>query len=162
MFDLDVSKMLVVCAVALVVVGPKDLPRVLRAAGQALAKAQRLRNDVQKAVTRFADEADLGSIDKEFAAVANSARVNFALDPAMTMRGRLPSGSGGETASHKEENGTTQYTSPAMAAYLAAPSEPTPLAQVDGPHAVPASRESRTGSLPHTPSGGDADRSALI
>ena len=127
MFDLDVSKLLVVCAVALVVVGPKDLPRVLRTVGQILNKAQRLKSELQKAVTRFADEADLSSIDKELATIENRARANFALDPAMTMRGRPTPGSGGDAASQQGDDSAPQYASPEMAAYLA-----PPPAQADG------------------------------
>ena len=134
MFDLDFGKMLVVGAVTLVVVGPKDLPRVLRSAGQILTKAQRLKNDLRKAVTRFADEADLGSIGKELAAIENSARVEFSLDPAMTMRGGRPSGSDGDTISHEVDNSAPQYTSPEMAAYLAPPPEPTSIPGVDESH----------------------------
>lgn len=144
MFDLDIGKMLVVCAVALVVVGPKDLPRVLRAAGQALGKAQRFRNDLQKAVTRFADEADLDCVGKELAAVENGARTQSALDPAMTMRGRMPSGSGGDATSHEGDNSAPHYASPEMAAYLAPPPELTPLAQADGSHAESPAVEVRT------------------
>jgi sec-independent protein translocase protein TatB len=162
MFDLDIGKMLVVCAVALVVVGPKDLPRVLRAVGQILARAKRFRNDLQQGVTRFANEADLGSIDRELAAVESRARVNFSLDPAMTMRGRLPSDSVGDTTSQEGENSAPQYTSPQMAAYLEAPPERTSRARVDGSHAELAAVESRTGCVPNCPVGGEADRSMLI
>jgi sec-independent protein translocase protein TatB len=161
-FDLDVGKMLVVGAVALAVVGPKDLPRVLRAAGQILTRARRFRNDLQKAVTRFADEADLDSIGKELAAVENAARREFAADPAMTMRGRLSTGSSSEIASHVEDGSAAQYASPEMAAYLAQPHQAMPLAQADESHPESPALESRTGRISRGPVGREADLSALI
>jgi sec-independent protein translocase protein TatB len=125
MFDLDIGKMLVFCAVALVVVGPKDLPRVFRVAGQILAKAKRFRNDLGTAVTRFADEADLGSIDKGLTTVASSARASFTLDPAMTMRGLAPVSSVDAPGERDRDDRAAQYSSPEMAAYI----EPAMLAQ---------------------------------
>ena len=47
MFDIGWSELAVVAVVALVVIGPKDLPRVLRSVGQWVAKARAVARDVK-------------------------------------------------------------------------------------------------------------------
>lgn len=52
MFDLDFSKIAVVSAVALVVIGPEKLPGVARTLGTMLGKAKRYVSDVKAEVNR--------------------------------------------------------------------------------------------------------------
>ena len=59
MFDLDVSKLAVIGAVALVVIGPEKMPRVARTVGTLLGKAQRYISDVKAEVNRSMDMEDL-------------------------------------------------------------------------------------------------------
>src|SRR5256885_2637374 len=52
MFDIGLSKMALIGAVALVVIGPEKLPRVARTVGTLLGKAQRYVSDVKAEVNR--------------------------------------------------------------------------------------------------------------
>jgi sec-independent protein translocase protein TatB len=52
MFDIGLSKMALIGAVALVVIGPEKLPRVARMAGTMLGRAQRYVADVKAEVNR--------------------------------------------------------------------------------------------------------------
>ena len=52
MIDLGISKMALIGAVALIVIGPEKLPRVARTVGALLGKAQRYVNDVKAEVNR--------------------------------------------------------------------------------------------------------------
>ena len=52
MIDLGVSKIALIGAVALIVIGPEKLPRVARTVGMLLGKAQRYVNDVKQEVSR--------------------------------------------------------------------------------------------------------------
>ena len=47
MFDLDISKMIIVGIVALAVIPPKDLPRVMRTVGQTLGRMRRMATELQ-------------------------------------------------------------------------------------------------------------------
>lgn len=87
MFDLDVGKILVVGTIALIVVGPKDLPRVLRIVGQVVGKMRRMANDVQNQVMEAVKEADLEGVKKELGALNDSANFKVSVDPASAMRG---------------------------------------------------------------------------
>jgi sec-independent protein translocase protein TatB len=55
MIDLGISKMALIGAVALIVIGPEKLPRVARTVGTLLGKAQRYVNDVKAEVNRSMD-----------------------------------------------------------------------------------------------------------
>ena len=52
MIDLGLSKMALIGAVALIVIGPEKLPRVARTVGTLLGKAQRYVNEVKAEVNR--------------------------------------------------------------------------------------------------------------
>jgi sec-independent protein translocase protein TatB len=53
--DLGISKIALIGAVALIVIGPEKLPRVARTVGTLLGKAQRYVNDVKAEVNRSMD-----------------------------------------------------------------------------------------------------------
>lgn len=55
MIDLGISKMALIGAVALIVIGPEKLPRVARTVGALLGKAQRYVSDVKAEVNRSMD-----------------------------------------------------------------------------------------------------------
>jgi sec-independent protein translocase protein TatB len=55
MFDLGVSKIALIGAVALIVIGPEKLPRVARMVGTMLGRAQRYVSDVKAEVNRSMD-----------------------------------------------------------------------------------------------------------
>ena len=59
MFDLEVSKLAMIGAVALVVIGPEKMPRVARTIGTLLGKAQRYVSDVKAEVNRSMEMEDL-------------------------------------------------------------------------------------------------------
>ena len=48
MFDLDISKIALIGAVALIVIGPEKLPKVARTVGTLVGKAQRYVRDLTK------------------------------------------------------------------------------------------------------------------
>ena len=68
MFDLDLEKILVIIIVAVVVIGPKDLPRALRAAGRWIGKARRVSNHFRAGVENMIREAELEEMEKKWAA----------------------------------------------------------------------------------------------
>jgi len=62
MFDIGATEMLVVAAVALVVVAPKDLPGMLKTIGFYIGKAKRMANDVQRQVNDVMHQAEIEAI----------------------------------------------------------------------------------------------------
>jgi sec-independent protein translocase protein TatB len=90
MFDLDVSKMIIVGIVALAVIPPKDLPRVMRTVGQTIGKMRRMASEFQgqfmEAMREVEREADLDSVKKEFQAINDHAKIDTSFDPVGMMR----------------------------------------------------------------------------
>ena len=65
MFDIGWSEMVVVGAVALVVIGPKDLPAALRQAGKWMGAVRRMAADFQGQVNEAMREAELDELRRE-------------------------------------------------------------------------------------------------
>jgi sec-independent protein translocase protein TatB len=90
MFDLDISKMIIVGIVALAVIPPKDLPRVMRTVGQTIGKMRRMASEFQgqfmEAMREVEREADLDSVKKEFQAINDQAKIDTSFDPVGMMR----------------------------------------------------------------------------
>ena len=90
MFDLDISKMIIVGIVALAVIPPKDLPRVMRTVGQTIGKMRRMATEFQgqfmEAMREVEREADLESVKKEFQAINDQAKIDTSFDPVGLMR----------------------------------------------------------------------------
>ncbi|HEX4026207.1 MAG TPA: Sec-independent protein translocase protein TatB [Rhizomicrobium sp.] len=66
MFDLfSWSHIVILLAVALVVVGPKDLPRLMHMAGKWAGKARAMANEFRKSFDEMARQAELDELRKE-------------------------------------------------------------------------------------------------
>ncbi len=153
MFDFDAGKLLVIGVVALIVIGPKELPRVLRQVGQAIGKLRRMAAEFQ---TQFMDamkEADLEDLRKEAAKLAEAGKVNVDFNPVATLKSDLTSALEGKkdtsgdsaedaaiAASLREDpDGVFLPTKPSESAALEVPQpEPAPEASFPqiGEHAV--------------------------
>ncbi len=86
MFDFDIGKMMVVAIVALAVIPPKDLPRVMRTVGQAIGKMRRMAAEFQGQFMDAMREADLESVRNELSALNEKAKVDATFDPAAMIR----------------------------------------------------------------------------
>lgn len=65
MIDLGLTKLALIGAVALIVIGPKDLPKVARMAGTLLGRAQRYISQVKAEVSREIEMDELRKMQKE-------------------------------------------------------------------------------------------------
>ncbi|MBL6854036.1 MAG: twin-arginine translocase subunit TatB [Alphaproteobacteria bacterium] len=65
MLDLSWSHIVILLIVALVVVGPKDLPRLMRIIGQWTGKARAMANEFRKSFDDMARQAELDELRKE-------------------------------------------------------------------------------------------------
>src|ERR1700728_434491 len=114
MFDLDVSKMIIVGIVALAVTPPKDLPRVMRTVGQTIGKMRRMASEFQgqfmEAMREVEREADLESVKKEFQAINDQAKIDTSFDPVGLMREDMTKAV--ETSAAAPEAGATDVAKP--------------------------------------------------
>lgn len=79
MFGISWSEMLVILAVALVVIGPKDLPRLLYSAGKLFRNVRRFTDDIQRSIDGIMREEELADIVRE-ANLAGGDNLQFELD----------------------------------------------------------------------------------
>ncbi len=68
MFDIGASEFLLVVVVAIVVIGPKDLPLALRAAGRWIAKIRKVSGHFRSGIDTMIREAELEEMEKTWAA----------------------------------------------------------------------------------------------
>jgi sec-independent protein translocase protein TatB len=66
MFDVAPSEFLLVIIVALVVIGPKDLPRVLRTVGKWVGKARSIAAQFRSGFDDMVREAELADLEKKW------------------------------------------------------------------------------------------------
>ena len=78
MFDLGWTEMLVIGIVALIVIGPKDLPVMFRTLGQFVGKAKGMAREFSRAMNDAADDAGVKDISKGLKAATNP--VSSAMD----------------------------------------------------------------------------------
>jgi sec-independent protein translocase protein TatB len=78
MFDIGMSELLIIGVVALIVVGPKDLPGMFRTLGRFTAKIKSMGREFSRAMDAAADDAGVNEIKSTLNAAANPAK--FGLD----------------------------------------------------------------------------------
>ncbi len=72
-FDIGWTEIALIGGVALIAIGPKELPGALRTAGQWVGKARRLAQDFQNQFQEALREADIAEMKKQFDDAANAA-----------------------------------------------------------------------------------------
>lgn len=102
MFDIGWMEMLVIAVVAIVVIGPKDLPKVLHTVGQWMGRARAVARNFQDQMEEMARQSGVDDVRKQIqnsmSGVDPAERIRKAIDPtgemdaqmkAMTDLGRL-------------------------------------------------------------------------
>src|SRR3954469_5019247 len=65
MFDISWTELLVIAVVAIVVIGPKDLPRALRVVGQWSGRIKKMAREFQSQFTEAIREAELDAVQRD-------------------------------------------------------------------------------------------------
>jgi sec-independent protein translocase protein TatB len=127
MFDIGWSEMAVIMLVALVVIGPKDLPRLARTIGQWVAKGRSMAREFQRSLEDMAREAELDEVKREIEKVGR-ADIKRSLEKAIDPTGDLG----------KAFDPSSSSTKPAKAAVAAPNGEAKPLGAAKPEASVPA------------------------
>src|SRR3954451_17305148 len=83
MFDIGWSELVVIAVVALIAIGPKELPGVLRMVGQWMGKARKMASEFQGQFQEAMREAEMADLKKTFDEVKETA-TGFAGNNVMT------------------------------------------------------------------------------
>ena len=144
MFDMSWGEIMVIGGVALIVIGPKDLPKALRTVGQMTAKVRRMAGEFQSQFSDAMLEAELQDVLKEVEGLNRdvTAATSAAFNPIQTLREEIKGAGGAAGATEPKPAAAPE---PDIWGVNPAPAAPAPEA---GP-AVPASAYEDVGPLPH-------------
>ena len=164
MFDLGAGELLVIVVVAIVVIGPKDLPLALRTAGRWMGKLRRMSNHFRTGLDAMIREAEMEDMEQKWKAQNEKIMREHPADapPEVERTGALPSsprppeveqtGAGSGAGSGAEAGASRADATPAPTPGATQAAPPTP-ASSPPPASVSAEAASRRDS-------GPADRAA--
>ena len=146
MFDIGWSELLLIAVVALVVIGPKELPGALRTLGQRMTKIRRMASEFQNQFQDAIREAELAELKKEVDEMAAKASSYTQYNPLEDVRKDIEKAAGDlppfdpltESGSTAPASTAPVATEPATAAEIAPPAAepvapPTPAPAADEP-----------------------------
>jgi sec-independent protein translocase protein TatB len=119
MLDIGWSEILLIAVVAIVVIGPKDLPDALRTLGRMVTKVRRMAGEFQGQFNQAIREANLEDVKKDFDELRQSASVlRGSLNPVTTA---ITSAASAVAASPRTETPATPVIPPAASPEPSAP-----------------------------------------
>jgi sec-independent protein translocase protein TatB len=121
MFDLGWGEIVVIGIVALIAIGPKELPTVLRTLGQYMAKIKRMASEFQGQFQDALREAELGDLKKQAEDLQSSVTDISSFDPMADVQKEM------QSAFEPTEQPKTDTT----------PSEPAKVETAEPPAALP-------------------------
>ena len=133
LFDIAPSEFLLTALVAIVVIGPKDMPRALRTAGRWMGKMRRVSGHFRTGIETMIREAEMEEMEKKWrdqnAAIMEAhpegAPVVIDAVPQLTDATHAPDGHGPvEPHSVDAPHTLLPHTAPAPAAAVAVPASP--------------------------------------
>jgi sec-independent protein translocase protein TatB len=145
MFDFSWSELALIAAVALIVIGPKDLPRALRTAGMWARKARTISREFQSSIEQMVREAELDDVKKEIEAATS---LNLENEIRNTVD---PGGSIAESMKTPELTVTPASPTPAQAISVSDPAAPALPAPDPHPAVAPPLPDPDTSSAEPAP-----------
>ena len=148
MFEIGWGELLIIGVVALIAIGPKELPGVLRTLGQWMNKLRRMASEFQSQFHEAMREAEMADLKKQVDDMTSQAQSDAAFDPVAEVRRELDS--------------TQQQIESAMAdkpAETASPpvTEPNTAAAGAEPAIAPSTDVAAPSSAPSEPATAGAD-----
>jgi sec-independent protein translocase protein TatB len=149
MFDIGWSEFVVIGVVALIVIGPKELPAVLRAIGQWTTKIRRMAGEFQNQFQEAMREAEMADLKKSVDELSDAAK-GITTDPFDFTESTKWQPKTDTAAGEAASEATSVETAPAAAATEAPASTETPTA-TDAPAAASAAPAPEAGPKPAPP-----------
>jgi sec-independent protein translocase protein TatB len=133
MFGIGWSEFVVIGVVALIAIGPKELPGVLRMVGQSIGKIRRMANEFQGQFQEAMREAEMADLRKEFDEISKSATDVANVDPVADANREID-----RALNETPAESATEATADTAADPIPEPAEPTPLPEPPSPVAETA------------------------
>jgi sec-independent protein translocase protein TatB len=142
MFDIGWGELLLIGVVALIVIGPKELPGTLRTLGQWMGKLRRMASEFQGQFQEAMREAELADLKKQVDDMTSQAQSYANFDPVSEVRKEF------ESTQQQIESAITDKPQP-DAPGTPAVSEPGPISE-SGALSGPAAAETTPAVAPGT------------
>jgi sec-independent protein translocase protein TatB len=123
MFDLGWAELFVIAVVALIVIGPRDLPKTMRIVASWFRKARSLAREFQSGMEDLAREAELDDVKSEIKKMVDynpGADLEASLDPDGELKNALPSMADLDDMMDEQEEGADFGAAKATAGELGA------------------------------------------
>ncbi len=147
MFEIGWSELLVIGIVALIAIGPKELPGVLRMVGQWMSKVRRMASEFQSQFHEAMREAEMADVKKQVDDMTSAATDLTNFNPMESVQKELDAAMADKPTDGAAAGSTPPTeTAASVSPEAAAPSTPSP---VPADFAVPPPDQSQ----PATPSG---------
>ena len=91
MFEIGWSELLLIGIVALIAIGPKELPTVLRTLGQWMSKLRRMASEFQSQFQEAMREAEMADLKKQVDEMTSQAQSYASFDPVSEVKRELES-----------------------------------------------------------------------
>ena len=130
-FDVGWGELVLIGIVALIVIGPKELPGVLRTVGQAMTKIRRMAAEFQSQFQEAMREAEMAELKQNFDAIQDAAKDIRNFDPAGSIRTEIESAAADKPADAAPSASATGTQAP----------EPPPAEGAAETRAAPAGAE---------------------
>jgi len=131
MIEFSWGPILVIAVVALIVIGPKELPTVLRTAGQWMGKIRRMAAEFQGRFQEAMREAEMADLKQHFDDIGTAAKEIPHFDPIGTVRKEIE-GAIADKPNPKAETAPSAVDTPPPPA-VASPAAESPVEQTDNP-----------------------------
>jgi sec-independent protein translocase protein TatB len=149
MFDFGYGELLIIAIAALIFIGPKELPGVLRALGQWTSKIRRMAGEFQNQFQEAMREAEPADLKKEVDDMAAQASHYSNFDPISEVRKDL------DNAKREIETALVDPSPSASATGEAEPAAASTPASTEGPAIQTAATEVAREPVPHGEAGGE-------
>lgn len=159
MLDIGWFEMAVIGGLLLVVVGPKDMPKVLRTVGYWTGKARSMARDFQRSLDQYVKEADLDDVKKGVDKLNVRKTIQNTIDPKGTIKKTVAETDQALRDKPNKSNGnaaaTTDDVDPTTPAPPVTP-ELKPEAVAVTPETEPAAKADQGGEEPRKAQAGSA------
>ena len=81
MFDFSATEFLIIALVALIVIGPRELPGLLRQIGQMVGKVRRMASEFQDQLNTAVESSEIQELKTEVGKLADESKIDMDYDP---------------------------------------------------------------------------------
>jgi sec-independent protein translocase protein TatB len=156
MFDIGWSELVVIAVVALIAIGPKELPAVLRTVGQYMGKIRRMASEFQGQFQEAMREAEMADLKKSVDEMTDAAKGFTDFDPLASVKKEVDSFTADPLATTSTASASPEAAAPGTPAPMSSDAtipQPSPAIAPEAPQPQPESKadtasETKSGTTP--------------